>query len=229
MNREKLEELRAAWELAPVESYVTGRGLAYAITAILEDDCQPIVTQPTAEIDTPVAEGTEIDLLRQILWRVKALAPVETKPDGWIEWRGGECPVPNDVRVDVEFRSESLVADYPAGKWQWSHSDSNGDIIRYRVIETAHPAPTVDDSITPDKVVPSAAPDLRPERVKEALAWSDRRLWDWDGKSEIVHNVEYLAATVRELARDVDLYCPDLCDSYPIALDVVRADALKEG
>jgi len=61
---------------------------------------------------------------------------------GWIEWRGGECPVPNDVRVDVEFRSESLVADYPAGKWQWSHSDSNGDIIRYRVIESAHPAPT---------------------------------------------------------------------------------------
>ena len=60
---------------------------------------------------------------------------------GWIEWRGGECPVPNDVRVDVEFRSESLVADYPAGKWQWSHSDSNGDIIRYRVIESAHPAP----------------------------------------------------------------------------------------
>lgn len=40
--------------------------------------------------------------------------------DGWIEWKGGECPVEDDVIVDVKTRDGEIEFD-SAYFWNWSH------------------------------------------------------------------------------------------------------------
>ena len=54
--------------------------------------------------------------------------------DGWIEWRGGECPVPAETLVWIKFRDGS-VTNYisKAEGWEWEHHGSVGDIIAYKV------------------------------------------------------------------------------------------------
>ena len=55
----------------------------------------------------------------------------------WIEWKGGECPVPGET-VSVKFRGSDFgtrpgTADF----FDWSHDGTkiNGDIIAYRVVK----------------------------------------------------------------------------------------------
>ena len=56
------------------------------------------------------------------------------KDDGWIEWKGGECPVRPDQRVDVRLRSgQECFNDTP--DWNWGACAHGGDIIAYRVVK----------------------------------------------------------------------------------------------
>jgi hypothetical protein len=62
---------------------------------------------------------------------------VPTCDDGWIEWKGGECPVRPDVMVEVGFRN-SIVNKANADEWGWGWRDyeiSGYDIIKYRVVK----------------------------------------------------------------------------------------------
>lgn len=59
---------------------------------------------------------------------------VEPKPGEWIEWAGGECPVPPGTKVDVKFRSEGQFAkNVEAEAFTWVRHGSAGDIVAYRV------------------------------------------------------------------------------------------------
>lgn len=53
----------------------------------------------------------------------------------WIEWHGGECPVPGDWMVDVRFRDLGAYSQpIPAGKLHWGHYKNDlRDITHYRV------------------------------------------------------------------------------------------------
>lgn len=62
-----------------------------------------------------------------------------TKDDGWIEWSGGECPVPTGTRVDVQFRSGDVGTLRGPQAWLWHHFDSVIDILRYRIAKPAEP------------------------------------------------------------------------------------------
>lgn len=53
--------------------------------------------------------------------------------DGWIEWGGGECPVPQECSVEVRFRERAQNGG--RSLWDWSHCGGSKDIIAYRVIE----------------------------------------------------------------------------------------------
>jgi hypothetical protein len=57
--------------------------------------------------------------------------------DGWIEWKGGKCPVGPDVTVEIKTDSDARVYSRPAGKlrWAWVHGGSVDDIIKYRVVK----------------------------------------------------------------------------------------------
>lgn len=67
--------------------------------------------------------------------------------DGWIKWKGGECPVPDGTIVDVQYRSGSRNArevassngdaDGSAAGAFWHNDDSRADIVAYRIVSEA--------------------------------------------------------------------------------------------
>lgn len=61
----------------------------------------------------------------------------EPAPGEWIEWAGGECPIADDARIDVECRDGDVLRDCLPSNLYWSHhADGNywGDIVAYRVM-----------------------------------------------------------------------------------------------
>lgn len=56
--------------------------------------------------------------------------------DGWIEWKGGECPEPFQRRVSVKFRNGIVGKRMAAKFYGWDHRpDAPGyDIIAYRLV-----------------------------------------------------------------------------------------------
>ncbi len=52
----------------------------------------------------------------------------------WIEWGGGECPLPHGVKHEVKFRNGTVINDDAPDGWSWGHVGEDDDIIAYRVI-----------------------------------------------------------------------------------------------
>ena len=53
----------------------------------------------------------------------------------WIEWNGGECPVPEGMRAMVTLRDHrALFAGEPV-LWRWSHRGRHDDIVSYLVVD----------------------------------------------------------------------------------------------
>lgn len=80
------------------------------------------------------SDGTDI-----VAYRVVGKEPQPVEPsnkDGWIEWKGGQCPVAPDTIVEVKFRSGTQTPEgWNAGyfNWDWGDDQSN-DILAYRVV-----------------------------------------------------------------------------------------------
>jgi hypothetical protein len=67
-----------------------------------------------------------------------------TQMSDWIEWMGGECPVANDVQVIVRLRNDGAKErsyPWPADALWWDHRKRGSDIIAYRIVDPATPAP----------------------------------------------------------------------------------------
>lgn len=63
-------------------------------------------------------------------------APVDLDNDGWIEWKGGECPVDRMVMVYVSFRTNKLHNEMgEAGSFSWIKSDEDIAIVKYRIVK----------------------------------------------------------------------------------------------
>lgn len=62
--------------------------------------------------------------------------------EGWIEWDGGECPLPDDTRVKLRTRNgvEHRLPVH-AGNQRWGHGGGQYDIIAYRPILDADTKP----------------------------------------------------------------------------------------
>ena len=52
----------------------------------------------------------------------------------WIEWHGGEFPVPPDTRVEVKLRDGTVLGPGLAGKYFWNPADAGDDIVEYRTV-----------------------------------------------------------------------------------------------
>ena len=98
----------------------------------------------------------------------------------WIEWHGGECPVPRHTPVEVKFRTGNWSKRGLAGNCRWTHDGDDSDIIGYLVITelpnlegaekllrangytVAPPAKSLTfDDVTPMKEVPPMGHPLR--------------------------------------------------------------------
>lgn len=104
--------------------------------------------------------------------------------DGWIEWKGGECPV--DGSAEVDYRMADDDPDYfnhgIAGELRWSKIGSSGDIITYRLhkpdvkpefcesVTRSIPDPELDDAgsrlAKALELVKSAAPHMLSDKYK---------------------------------------------------------------
>ncbi|AUG88573.1 hypothetical protein [Pseudomonas phage TC6] len=60
----------------------------------------------------------------------------------WIEWNGGECPVPYGTKVDVIYRdgykTSMRIVWLDFNHNVWSHLNDEGDIVAYRVSWIRH-------------------------------------------------------------------------------------------
>lgn len=63
--------------------------------------------------------------------------PTEPDADGWIEWAGGECPIPVGTLVDAQYANGGLEKCFAGElRWDWQFDGKGGgDIVRYRVVE----------------------------------------------------------------------------------------------
>jgi len=69
---------------------------------------------------------------------------IEGMNPGWVEWTGGECPVPFKTIVQIKLRDGAVERPRIAGFWMrtdddrsyWQHepNDHNNDIVAYRVV-----------------------------------------------------------------------------------------------
>ena len=59
-----------------------------------------------------------------------------TPSDGWIEWCGGECPIPDGVRFQMRWRDghETAVLNN-AARWVWNNRGLDVDIVAYRLMK----------------------------------------------------------------------------------------------
>ena len=57
--------------------------------------------------------------------------------DGWIQWDGGDCPVPAGTRVDIRFRRGGDEMNRIAEDLDWVHGKLGWwwDIVAYRIVE----------------------------------------------------------------------------------------------
>lgn len=60
-------------------------------------------------------------------------AALAAKNEGWIEWRGGRCPIDDVTEVDIKFRAGGIVYGVEAGKYYWPRTGQEYDIIAYRL------------------------------------------------------------------------------------------------
>lgn len=71
----------------------------------------------------------------------KALPVLEQQEkgnSGWIEWKGGQCPVDLNTFLVVRYRGEFQDDKCIAGNVSWYRSGEDEDIIAYRVVEQEH-------------------------------------------------------------------------------------------
>ena len=80
-----------------------------------------------------------IDMLIELEYGEKAdkATTTEESGDGWIQWNGGECPVPAGTMVDIRFRRCGDESNRIAEDLDWGHGKLGcwWDIVAYRIVE----------------------------------------------------------------------------------------------
>lgn len=66
--------------------------------------------------------------------------PATLEGDGWIEWKGGKCPLESYVRISTKSRDSSetwsdVTADTPH-RDRWEHDGYGCEIVAYRVVKS---------------------------------------------------------------------------------------------
>lgn len=133
------------------------------------------------------------DYATSIITREQYEAALAAKNEGWIEWGGGECPVPCGTMVDVKHRcgaasenqqawpkghKESDVIVNPlsnAGQAFWRHENSVMDIIAYRL----HQPKEAEHS------------EESEEDLNECIGQDAAQVWGGEGKPAIGEKCEH--------------------------------------
>jgi hypothetical protein len=78
------------------------------------------------------------DAVQTAFRRLHAHVTAGSKPaePEWIDWHGGECPVPAGTRVEVKFRTGNEAECFATGddSTAWLHIHGPVDVIAYRIL-----------------------------------------------------------------------------------------------
>lgn len=98
------------------------------------DFCKGDWLPSETDYSAPITHGDLLDSFQEALAKPLA-APV----DGWIAVpQHGECPVGEDVRVDIRFGTTGELFNTPAGNWLWAGCGVEECIIsHYRIASAA--------------------------------------------------------------------------------------------
>lgn len=153
-----------------------------AVRRTLDNDGTPGDDDPAPEPgDTQAVEASEPTLMSDTAELQPSVEPVaetqaaEANADGWIPWRGGECPVPVGSRCSIRLRNADVahcIRDPEA--WWWGRAAERtaalSDIIAYRPEpKQTGPASFDDpDDYGDDEIPPAAAYDATVEAEAKA-------------------------------------------------------------
>lgn len=72
----------------------------------------------------------------------------KSEDDEWIEWNGGECPLPNGTVVNLKLRSGGVLNNQKCEEWGWGAGGCYDCLVAYKVVETpsAKPQQALNDS-----------------------------------------------------------------------------------
>lgn len=106
---------------------VSGDGSGQSLSSFNQDEYSLSIGQ------TVVGKVTDLEFSPDILPEV---SQEERDSDGWIELNSGSCPIDENVKVELKFRSSQYenIIDY-AGGFSWHQKDDGTDIIAYRIVK----------------------------------------------------------------------------------------------
>ena len=80
-----------------------------------DDEWMEILRTKTHKLIGRLPEAS--DRATAIITREQYEVALAAKNEGWIEWCGGERPVPGDTEVDIKFRTGGIVSGVEAGEY----------------------------------------------------------------------------------------------------------------
>ncbi len=168
--------------------------------------------------------ASSLDLMR--LW-------VDTKEDhisdegkmvdeGWVEWKGGDRPVPARCSVEVKFRDDSLEIDWPKNL-RWHYLDKSDDIVAYRIVK---PTPKessdiqyprykklIDEDVTRRAAIAGSAIVEEPKKLPPLLRVKFQG-YDVNGKKEGKKVVTFINYPYPKTSEEVDDLENSILDEY---------------
>lgn len=80
----------------------------------------------------------------------------------WIEWHGGECPLPEGTPFDVRFRSgvEGYGCESVSHLLRWDHTGLAGDVVAYRPVTKVDPLSDEHEALTFHDIQPVGVGDI---------------------------------------------------------------------
>lgn len=101
--------------------------------------------------------------------------------DGWIEWKGGKCPVGGDVMVVCKVRTGEEFHNIKASNLRWRHTGDMSDIITYR-LPPARAKPEFCESVMRTITEPEAKPSIEQLAAdyRNAKDYADRKQQEAD-------------------------------------------------
>lgn len=138
-------------------------------------------------LDSSRTGGFEVDTLASdyttaIITREQYEAALAAKNEGWIEWCGGECPIPRDTLVEVKFPDGMTSRDaQPAGCYRWTLRNCVTDIAAYRLHQ-------------PQEAEQTKADDE--SDLNECIGQGAAPVWNGEGLPPVGMEIEYRFAKV---------------------------------
>lgn len=169
-------------------------------------------------LDSSRIGGFEVDTLASdyttaIITREQYEAALSAKNDGWIEWGGGECPVPRGTLVDVRYRdgrqlnalsaNDGTLNPRDASFVFWRNDGSEKDIIAYRLHKT-NEAERVRDAAWNAYAAITKADDEAD--LNECIGQDAEPVWGGEGKPDIGEKCEHYSGGQWEVVTIAGIY-----------------------